>query len=200
MFPTYTARTSAFRALSAACALTLAASLAACAGPPLKLYTLAPPSPPASGASPETTLQVDHVVLPAYIDNQDILTRNDNDVKRSDDGRWAETLSSGITDLLTADLASRQPKILVTKQITGGAPTARLDVTISRLDITTGGEGTLVAQWAIIPKNENMLVRRMTATITRTADTSSDEAVVAMTQALISDLTDRIVTSLPGAF
>ncbi|AQS86350.1 hypothetical protein A0U92_08085 [Acetobacter aceti] len=186
--------------------LVFAVSLAGCASPPLRLYTLegaATVIPITSGPVAETgpVLEISRVTLPDYLDSQDILTRRGNTVERSPNGRWAERLSSGITDLITARISAARPDVFVTEQAPiGSFARARLRIVITRLDISTSGPASLDANWTYISDNDHGPVKTERAHFTSSVSGSgTDERVVEITNDLVNQLSRTIASSLPGS-
>ncbi len=169
--------------------------LAACASPPLTLYTLGAPSI-AADAPPlgrrAMVIEVRRVTLPDYLDTQDIFVRDGNRLERSSRGRWASRLSLGITDLLTGRLAQRRPDALVTDQPQTQAPSYRILVNISRLDVTTGGVATLEADWLIVPPDPAVPTRRDRAQFSATGPVATDQDVVTLEESLLDRLAAAI--------
>lgn len=176
-----------------AVALSLLAT--SCASPPLSLYTLEPSNPPVL-AAPLTNrvmvIEIRRVVIPDYLDTQDILVRDGNTLQRSTHGRWASRLSVGVTRYLTGLLAARRPDALVTDQPQPDAPNDRIFLTISTLDVTSSGVATLEANWTIVPRNPNQPTRRQRARFSATGPVATDQDVVALVEGLLTHLADAI--------
>jgi uncharacterized protein len=192
---------SALRLTRAALLAWAAASLlASCAAPPLTLYTLGGPAiatdaPPLGGRA--MVIEIRRVTLPDYLDTQDILVRHGNTLERSSRGRWASRLSLGITDLLTGRLAQRRPDALVTDQPQTEAPSYRVLINISRLDVTAEGVATLEADWQIVPRDPAMPTRRDRAGFSITGPVATDQDVVTLEETLVARLAGAIdITSL----
>jgi uncharacterized lipoprotein YmbA len=171
------------------------ALLTSCAAPSLALYTLGAPAVtsdtgPLGGRA--TVIEIARVTLPDYLDTQDILVRNGNTLERSHQGRWASRLSLGITDLLTARLAQRRPDALVTDQPQTQAPSYRILINISRLDVTVGGVATLEADWLIVPRDPAMPTRRNRAQFSATGPVATDQDVVALEEGVLDRLANAI--------
>lgn len=175
--------------------------LSGCASPPVRLYTIDAPSGAADTAAlppSAPVIALDRVSLPDYLDNQDILLRDGAQLDRSPNGRWASRLSDGATGLLRDTLTRRWPGVLVTDHPEGGTPAARLSVNVTRLDVTRAGDGTLEADWALIPADERRPVLRQRARFTAQGDVSTDGGVAALTRDLLGRLDERIaVTTSP---
>jgi uncharacterized lipoprotein YmbA len=176
-------------------AFALACLTASCASPPLTIYTLGAPAA-AVGTGPlgqkTMVIEVRRVTVPDYLDSQDILVRDGNVLARSSLGRWATRLSLESTYFLTSELARRRPDALVTDQPPIEPPNDRIFVTISRLDVTSAGTATLDADWQIVPRDPKQPVRRGRAQFTSSGPVATDQDVVALTKAVISQLADAI--------
>jgi uncharacterized protein len=174
--------------------------LGSCAAPPLALYTLGGPAiaadaPPLGGKA--VVIEVRRVTLPDYLDTQDILVRHGNTLERSARGRWASRLSLGVTDLLTGRLARRRPDALVTDQPQTEAPSYRILINISRLDVTADGAATLEADWQIVPRDPAMPTRRDRAGFSVAGPVATDQDVVTLEETVLDRLAGAInITSL----
>jgi uncharacterized protein len=166
-----------------------------CASSPLSLYTLRSADAPVAtmafhGRTP--VIEIRRVVIPDYLDTQDILVRNGNILQRSPHGRWASRLSIEITRYLTGLLATRRPNALVTDQLPVSAPNDRIFITISNLDVTSAGRVTLEADWTIEPQNPAQPIRRQRVRVTADGPVRTDQDVVSLTQAVLTRLADAI--------
>ena len=173
----------------------IAVMLSACAASPLKLYTLMPVpegrDPPALPRN-ATIIVVDRVSLPDYLDTQDIIIRRGNVLDRSQTGRWASRLSISATDLLTAKLAMRRPDALVTDGVRTAAPDYEISVDVSRLDVSSAGEGVLDADWQITARADTKHIARDRVRITVEGAVESDKDIVG----LESRLFERLAASI----
>jgi hypothetical protein len=182
--------------------LALALLLAGCAAPPLKLYTLGAPAVAvaAEGSMASApTLEVRRVALPDYLDTQDIVTRQGSQIDRSATGRWASRLSLSVTDLITARLGAQHPGWFVTDQPVSVPAGLRLFVNISRLDVSADGTASLAADWTIVPHSERQATLRDRASFAVQGPVRTDADVVALTNALLDQLSDRIGADLSRA-
>lgn len=182
--------------------LCLALLIAGCAAPALKLYTLGAPAVAVTaegnpGAAP--TVEVRRVVLPDYLDSQDIVIRRSNMIDRSSSGRWASRLSIGATDLITAQLAASRPDLFVTDQPVSTPARFRLFVNISRLDVSAGGTAALTADWSIVPRRATQPHLRDRASFSAQGPVTADADVVALTGRLLEELAARIGQDLAKA-
>lgn len=188
------------RAAAAAVSICLAGLATSCASPPLNLYTLGDPASP--GSQPlgghSIVIEVRRVAVPDFLDSQDILVRNGNTLVRSSQGRWVSRVSLGVTTYLTARLAQRRPDALVTDQPQIETPNYRIFITIATLDVTTAGTATLEADWLIVPRNPDQPTRRDRGRFTASGPAATDQDVVALYTAVLTQLTAAIdITSLP---
>ena len=170
--------------------------IASCASPPLSLYTLEPSDLP-SQATPlarrAMVIEIRRVAVPDYLDTQDILVRDGSTLQRSAHGRWATRLSLGVARYLTGLLAVHHPDALVTDQPQIETPDARINVTISTLDVTSSGVATLEADWTLVPRDPAWPAGRQRAHFVATGPVATDQDVVNLMQAVLTQLADAIV-------
>ena len=183
--------------------------LPSCAAPAVTMYALGVSgsggtvAPLQAGAM---VIEVARITLPDYLDTQDIVVRRGSVLERKQTGRWAGRLSLGATSLLANRLAASAPTALVTDQPQMTAPTFRLAVNISRLDIsdaeaTAGhrlpgqsvpGEGILNADWMIVPLDPALPTLRNRIGINIAGPVGSDRDIVVLETALLIRLADAI--------
>ena len=178
-------------------------SLAGCASPPLRVYTLGVPSD-ANMAEPHlsaqaATIAISRVILPDYLDSQDIITRNGEEILRSSRSRWASRLSLGVTDLLTNVLSNKRPSELITDQPLADVATMRVQIDISRFDVAANGVATLDATWAVLPRDPNQPLTRERAHLVDTGAVSTDAEVAALMRELVIRLAERVNATIPPA-
>lgn len=187
-------------------ALGLGLLLTACSAPPLKLYTLAGPSVSAGShtqgaVQPGTpVLEIRRVSLPDYLDGQDLITRDGSSLSRSPDGRWAERLSDGITDYLTAQIGAARPDLFVTREAPLTTSSSRLRISITRLDLPVSGPATLDATWSLVPANEKQEIQTWRESVSVSEAVQTDLATVHVTDELIAGLGQRILQTVPPRF
>ena len=173
--------------------------LAACAAPPLTLYTLdtpmMPTHPPPLGKTP-IVVAVARVTVPDELDTEDIVVRDGSTLQRSRLGRWSSRLSLAITGRLTGRLAERYPRTLVTDRPLTDAPSDRILVNVGRLDLTTGGMATLNADWLVVPRDQAAPARRERIHITATGPVATDQDVVTLLGGVLDKLAAAI--EIPG--
>ena len=179
--------------------------LAGCASsaPPLSFYTLGTPNGPAAASLPSLsahtpTVQIARVVLPDYMDTQDMVLRDQEKIVRSDKGRWATRLSVGVTDLITNQIALSHPDELITDQPVPEAATWRVQINISRFDIDTHGQAVLDANWSVLPADMKQPIVKQRAHIVTSGSVNSDANVASLMRKLVVILAGQINSSLPS--
>jgi uncharacterized lipoprotein YmbA len=190
--------------LLAGLTVAMAFGLAGCAGPPLRLYTLGMPSDEntrqsnqPSLSSRAATVAVSNVVIPDYLDSQDMVVRRGEEIVRSPRSRWATRLSIGITDLLANEMASFHPSMLITDQPLADVATLRVQVDISRFDVDMNGQATLDAHWAILPADPHKPLIRNRTHLTMTGPVATDADVAALMRQMVIRLADLVNADLP---
>ncbi|MCI2007529.1 MAG: PqiC family protein [Acetobacter peroxydans] len=178
--------------------------LAGCAGPPLRLYTLGMPSdqPARQSSQPRlssraATVAVSNVVIPDYLDSQDMVVRRGEEIVRSPRSRWATRLSIGITDLIANEMASFHPSMLITDQPLADAAMLRVQVDISRFDVDMNGQATLDAHWAILPADPHKPLIRNRTHLTMSGPVATDADVAALMRKMVILLADKVNADLP---
>lgn len=188
------------RRLSCAALLCGCALLTSCASPPLRLYTLGMPSDQAvrqPHLPRASTIEISRTVIPDYLDSQDIVLRNGEEIVRSPKSRWATRLSLGITDLITNQIATFHPNELITDQPLADAATLRVQVNISRLDVDANGSVVLDANWAVLPQDPNKPLIRDRVHLSETGDVSTDAAIATLMRKVIIELANHVNQSVP---
>lgn len=178
--------------------------LVSCAAPPLRLYTLGMPSDENANQSSRPSLSsraetvaVSTVVIPDYLDSQDMVVRRGEEIVRSPRSRWATRLSIGITDLIANQMAGFHPSMLITDQPLADVATLRVQVDISRFDVDMNGQATLDAHWAILPADPHKPLIRDRAHLTMTAPVTTDADVAALMRKMVILLADKVNADLP---
>ena len=145
-------------------------ALAGCLGgpsAPTNFYMLSPLSPSQAGTSALTAegrirIGLVNVIVPAYLNRNEIVINLDNTVYRlADFNQWAEPMSNNLTRVLAENLANllRDDSIAVFLSSDSSiAPNYRLEVDVLRLDGNLGDQVTLVAQWALLGNGEDDLI------------------------------------------
>ncbi|MCT6855278.1 MULTISPECIES: PqiC family protein [Bombella] len=183
-------------ALLGGCAL-----LTGCASPALRLYTLGIPAhsddksfrvPPNA-----TIVAIDRVVIPDYLDCQDIISRNGEEIRRSQNARWVTRLSLGVTDLITNEIAATQPHMLFTDQPLIEAANMRVMVAISEFDVDVNHHAVLNAHWAIVPHDSTKPITQNIVHLSAEGPANTDADIAALMRNLVVQLADHISRSIP---
>ncbi|MCX5614486.1 PqiC family protein [Bombella saccharophila] len=183
-------------ALLGGCAL-----LAGCSSPALRLYTLGIPAHSDNKSfqvSPHATIvAIDRVVMPDYLDCQDIISRNGEEIRRSPNARWVTRLSLGVTDLITNEIAATQPHMLFTDQPLVKAANMRVIIAISEFDIDINGHAVLNAHWAVVPRDAAKPIEQNIVHLSTEGPAKTDADVAALMRNLVVQLADHISRSIP---
>jgi uncharacterized lipoprotein YmbA len=171
----------------------------ACAGPPKREYVLGAGAAPATASVVQTALpliQVERVQVPDYLDTRDILTRDAGQVVASQSGRWAERLSVGVARALTASLATRLSRAVVTSGQPIEPPTLRVLVDVLALEATADGKVVLSARWTITDRTGERSLAAEQANFTQpVAPSGGDGAIVAAMSIALDHLANRIAAA-----
>ncbi|OPY76107.1 MAG: hypothetical protein A4E64_01658 [Syntrophorhabdus sp. PtaU1.Bin058] len=174
---------------------------------PSRFYTLnslksAGPVQGPAGENAETIVRIGPVNIPDYVDRPQIVTRTgQNEIRVAEFDRWGGSLRNDISRVLIEDLSSILAAGRITvvswKQYAPGA--YRVPLTISRLDVTPGGNLYLKVQWSIIDKDGKTVAAIRESDISRPVNgTEYSAAVIAISDAL-ADLSREVAASIRSA-
>src|SRR5262249_14870245 len=175
--------------------------LAGCAvSDPTRYYTLGPVTAPKaeSGAAAPTardrgvgpvSVGVGPVIMPAYLDRVQIVTRTDADqVDLSMFNRWAEPLQDGMARVLAEEISARVPtERVVTFPWRGSIARIiqyQVVVAVARFDGRPGADVTLDTRWRILGREGDELVFRRSTLTEAAAGPGYEPMVAAMTRAV----------------
>ena len=127
-----------------------------------------------------------------------------DEVRYSDESRWAEPLGPGITRVLVLDLARLVGPTRVASYRAAGHTGAayRLTVEVSRFDVSAAGEAVLAAHWTVEQTaTGNVVTTRDTRLTRRTHGDGAEAAVAALSATLdaFSQEIARVLLDLHGA-
>lgn len=186
--------------MKAACAVMLTLLLAGCSSAPTHFFTLSPRGPAQStGASAcgGPPIAVQHVLLPGVLDRQSVVRLRDADVVEiSSDDQWASPLDEMIQRVVAQDLRLRlsTAQVLLPGDVSPGG-TRRLTLNIARFIANPAGEVTLQVDWTLAAPSGSV-VTEQAETITTHAETPKTGDVVAAMSRALSQLSDRIATTI----
>ncbi len=173
--------------------------------PPTKFYLL---SPMMSAPDTETghaqdqhpkTVRVDGVVVPGYLDRDEIVTRvGEHQIHLADLDRWGEPLRNSLTSILALNLSRQLPaKDFVVFPFKCPSPVDyQIIVEIIRMDGSFDGDVHLSAQWSIlVGKDSDVLISRESNFKESRVPTDYNELVAAQSR-LVEALSREIAKSL----
>jgi uncharacterized lipoprotein YmbA len=168
-------------------------------GPRPAEYVLGAMPTATANTVPETELpvvEVKRVQLPAYLDTTDILTRRGNQLIPSSTGRWGERLSVGMTRALTASLAARLTRMVVTATPPIGRPAWQIFVDVSAFEPRSDHQVVLVARWTIADGASRRILVAEQASLVEAIAGSDDGAVVAAMSRVLEELAKRLAAGI----
>ena len=176
--------------------------------PPTKFYLLSPlPAPSLETGDTQdqqlTTIRVDAVVIPGYLDRDEIVTRvSENEIHLADLNQWGEPLRDSLTTILALNLSRLLPaKGFAVFPFKCPSPVDyQISVEIVRMDGSLDGDVHLTAQWSILQGKENsIMVTRKSRFKASKAPTDYDELVATQSR-LVEALSREIVKSIQANF
>jgi uncharacterized lipoprotein YmbA len=145
------------------------------------------------------TVRVDGVVVPGYLDRDEMVTRvSEHQIHLADLDRWGEPLRNGLTNILALNLSRQLPsKEFVVFPFKCPSPVDyQIIVEIIRMDGSFDGDVILSAQWSIlVGKDKDLLVTREAEFKESEAPTDYNELAAAQSR-LVEALSREIAKSL----
>jgi uncharacterized protein len=180
-------------------------TLGCATSPPTKFYMLSPlaPSSDTKAGSAQNqqpkTVRVDGVVVPGYLDRDEIVTRiSENQIHLADLNRWGEPLRNSLTNILALNLSRLLPteNFAVFAFKCPSEVNYQIIVEIIQMDGSLNGDVQLMAQWSIFEvKESNILVTR--ESYFKASEAPADYgALVAAQSRLVEALSREIAKSL----
>jgi uncharacterized lipoprotein YmbA len=176
--------------------------------PPTKFYLLSPvpvPNPETGDTQDQqpTIIRVDAIVIPGYLDRNEIVTRvSKNEIHLADLNQWGEPLRDNLTNILALNLSRLLPaKGFAIFPFKCPSPVDyQLSVEIVRMDGNLDGDVYLTAQWSILEgKGSHIMVTRKSYFKASKAPTDYDELVAAQSR-LVEALSREIAKSIQADF
>jgi len=175
----------------------LATILAGCASSPssqfYRLHALPERTPPTSDPSTcqAITVTIGPVHIPDYLERPQMVTRvGDNELKLSEFHRWAGSLETEVTRVLTEDISGLLPadQLSVTRWVpyleSQRPASCRVEVFVDRFEGTLGDSVVLKAQWVVFGHRSDVLLRRELLTREPVDGNRYDALAAAMSRAL----------------
>ncbi len=131
--------------------------------PPSHFYLLSAPPTPAAAGPVVGELQLATVVLPAYLDRPQLVTRrSERELEIAPYDRWGEPLATGVTRVLAATLRQRLPDFVIGDGERSAAAVTgwHLQVSFDRLEGSQArGQIELAARWQLLDGAAKILAR-----------------------------------------
>jgi len=184
--------------LASCLAATVGLSACALSGPPPAEYVLGPIPTADATTVPQTGIpivEVKRVQLPDYLDTTDVLERKGNRLIPSPTGRWGERLSVGFTRALTASLAARLPRLVVTATSPVERPTWQILVDVAAFEAIED-HVVLVGRWTIVEGASHQILNAEQISLVEAIAGTGDSAVVTAMSRLIEALSDRLAAGI----
>jgi hypothetical protein len=174
---------------------------------PSRFYTLtslksAEPMQQPAGEKIKTIVRIGPVDIPDYLDKPQIVTRTGrNELSIAEFDRWGGSLRNDISRVLIENLSSTLAAGHVTvvpwKQYAPG--TYRVPLTITRLDVTPGGNLYLKAQFSIIDKDGKTVTAFRESSFSKPVNGTGYNVVVTAISDALADLSQEIAASVKSA-
>jgi uncharacterized protein len=181
------------------------AALPSCAPAlPSRLYTLLPAAEAAvEGEARGPALGLDPVILPAYLDRPEIVTRaGGHQVRLSESDKWIEPLQPMFRRLLQERLreATGAREVVPVPSPGGDEPRHAVAVEVERFDADEAGKVLLDARWRVYRPATGRTVRAGRAMIEERGAAPPDyPGLVAAMGRAVDALADAIAAAVPGA-
>jgi len=183
--------------------LILLVMLAGCSSKKVSLYMLSTSAPIKhkvhTSSSRITYVGMDKVVLPEYLQNDNITTRVDkNQLHQNEFHQWAEPLSHNIARVVALNVHNKLRNTVVEVQPWPYfVPMKyRLHINIIRFDSDEYCVSRLIATWAIYQKGKSKLLFKRTKSYRQHYKTNSIKDIVAAMNININHFSDDVARSL----
>ncbi len=186
-------------------ALALGATLATGCGPVLapqpdqtKFYTLSPLDNVSAAEPMPISIGIGPINLPAYLDRTEVVTRTGpNEMKVSENNRWAEPLTATFNRTLTEDLS----RLLGPRQIiqfpwyATNEPDFQIEIVVYRFETDAKGEALLAGKWTIRDPRDQKMLYSSDMNIKEPAGSGDQAGAAALSQAL-GQLSQEVATTI----
>jgi uncharacterized lipoprotein YmbA len=179
---------------------TAALLLAACqSAPPIRQYTLIPPSAAVAASAaqdPAWVLVVDPVAVPAQVDVPYIVIREGrSQLVQVETQRWAAPLADEVRGALIEGIRAANGAATVAATADGAIPAYRLKVALRRFDSVLGRQALVDAAWTIESTQDATRVASCDSQVAASI-ASGYPALADGHQRALADLARRIATGL----
>jgi uncharacterized protein len=186
-------------------ALAFAPMLTAACGPVLapqpdmtKFYTLSPIDNAGAAEPMPISIGIGPINLPAYLDRTEVVTRSGpNEMKVSNNNRWAEPLTTNFNRTLNEDLS----RLLGPRQIVQypwyptNQPDFQIEIMVYRFETDAKGNAVLAGKWTIRNARDQKTLYSSNMNITEAAG-SGDQAGAAALSLALGQLSREIATTI----
>src|SRR6266478_7254373 len=178
--------------------LAIAILVSACssAGPPPELYVLGDavrPKPESVSQLDDPIVEVKPVRVPDYLDTTDIFTRGPGGrIVASQNARWGERLSVGMTRAVARSLEARLPQLVVTTSPPLEHPRWQVLIDLDAFEVQPGGPSVLDVRWSLREGRGGQKLREERISLSTPVGHGSDQEVVETMTRQVDQLVDRI--------
>jgi uncharacterized lipoprotein YmbA len=170
--------------------------------PPTRLYVLeTTPVSPLYSLPADLRLTLGPVMMPEYLERQQIVVRDGGRLRMSGYDRWGEPLGRGVTSILTEQLSAATGSEILPFMWPGGtAEDWRIPLEIIRFEAQAPGRVLLEARWVLMSPDGEETGSRHRASFESPVDTDDHEQIVRVSSQLLSELAVDIARGLPETF
>ena len=171
---------------------------------PSNFYLLSPIASPSAGTNSSVgansiALAIGPVKVPKHINRTQIVTyASPNKIELAEFSRWGEPLADNFSRVLGDNLALLVPtqRIVVYPWRSGTPFEYQVTVEVSSFAVRPGGRASLVAQWAIFPRQGKRVIMSWRSSFTQKVSSPGVEASAAALSKLVAELSRDIATAV----
>jgi|AntAceMinimDraft_5_1070358.scaffolds.fasta_scaffold00015_38 uncharacterized lipoprotein YmbA len=179
--------------------LFLIAILAGCASqtlPPTYYLMRSSQDLQSSALSTSKHFSLGSVNIAAYLDQPGLVMEiAPGEMRPASQNLWAEPIYDGVRNFLSTEIAHARGQELLPSKLTSN--TTAVNIRIDQLHGTVDGRALIVAYWWLVRGDEVIMLNRFSES--RALTTSGYAALVDAEKNLLSELAQRIATSLAGS-
>ena len=178
--------------------------LTACASTaPTHFYTLEPlsqhPARLSNTVTKKLLIGIGPLSLPALLDRRHIVTRTENNsIEIADFDQWAAPLKDNIIAVISKNVATLQPNIIVRGYPWSvyGDMDYRVIIDITRFDTQRGKSVSLDANWVIMEEKDHKIISNGQTKIEQPLSDESYDSIARGLSKLLSDFSQQIAVAL----
>jgi uncharacterized protein len=186
-------------------AFALGATVTAACGPVLapqrdqtKFYTLSPIDNVSAAEPMPISIGIGPINLPAYLDRAEVVTRSGpNEMKVSENNRWAESLTANFNRTLTENLS----RLLGPRQIiqypwyATNEPDFQIEIIVYRFETDSKGNAVLAGKWTIRNPHDQKILYSSDMNFSVPAAAGDQAGAAALSHAL-GQLSQEVATTI----